>query len=146
MDITLAFLFLFLILVVLVLVSPAFLSRIKRAEEKNLTPLFEEWCAVHRDSGARSSLGRNMFLWRVSLYPEFMVLGLFSQDLISYRDIAKVEVKDFQNSKEVWLHRHAEQGDEFITIKSQKAERIVAIFSGRGIRSDPVPAQSMKIL
>jgi hypothetical protein len=136
MDTTLAFLFLFLILIVLVLVSPAFLSRIKRAEEKKLTPLFEEWCAVHRDSGSRSSLGRNMFLWRVSLYPDFMVLGLFSQDLIPYRDIDKVEVKDFQDSKEVWLHRHREQQVEFITIKSQKADRIVEVFAGQGIRSD----------
>ncbi len=57
MDITLSILFLFLILIVLVLVSPAFLSRIKRAEEKKLTPLFEEWCAVHRDSGSRGSVG-----------------------------------------------------------------------------------------
>ncbi len=146
MDITFAFLFLFLILIVLVLVSPAFLSRIKRAEEKNLTPLFEEWCAVHRDSGSRSSVGRNMFLWRVSLYPEFMVLGLFSQDLIAYRDIDKVELKDFQNSKEAWLHRHVDQVGELITIKSQKAERIIEVFAGLGIRSESVPVQSRKLL
>jgi hypothetical protein len=145
MDITLSILFLFLILIVLVLVSPAFLSRIKRAEEKKLTPLFEEWCAVHRDSGSRGSVGRNMFLWRVSLYPEFMVLGLFSQDLIPYRDIDKVEVKNFQNSKEVWLNHHIDQGGEFITIKSEKAERIAEVFAGLGIQSNRVPAQSKKI-
>ena len=141
MDITLAFLFLLLVLIVLVLVSPAFLSRIRHPEEKNLTPLFEEWCAIHRDSGSRSSLGRNMFLWRVSLYPEFMVLGLFSRDLITYRDIDKVEVKDFQNSKEVWLHLNVGHHGEFITIKSQRAQRIAEVFAGLGIRANPVPTE-----
>jgi len=126
------------------LVSPAFLSRIKHAEEKNLTPLFEEWCAVHRDSGSRGSAGRNMFLWRVSLYPEFLVLALFSQDLIPCREIAKVEMKDFQNSKEVWLHRRVDQVDEFITIKSQNAARMIEAFAGLGVRADPVPTRSVK--
>ncbi len=84
-----------------------------------------------------------MFLWRVSLYPEFMVLGLFSQDLIPYQDIDKVEVKDFQNSKEVWLHVHVDQGSEFITIKSQKTARISEIL--QGLRSNQAPAQSRKI-
>jgi hypothetical protein len=140
-DITLAFLFLFLVLIVLVLVSPAFLSRLRHADEKNLQPIYEAWCAVHRDSGARGSVGRNMFLWRVSFYPKFMVLALFSQDLIDYQELAAVELKDFQNSKEVWLRRQLEQGTELITIKTGHAERIVEALANVGVRATMAPAR-----
>lgn len=142
MDITLAFLFLFLVVIVLILVSPAFISRLRHAEEKALKPIYEEWCAVHRDSGTRGSKGRNMFLWRVTFYPKFMVFALFSQDLISYEEVAAVELKDFQNSKEVWLQRQWGQERELIVIKSSHADRIVEVLGNLGVRATPGAARS----
>jgi len=142
MDMELAFLLIFFVLFVALLASPMFLSRQKAVEEKHLTPLYEESCAVRRDFGSGSSLGRNMFLWRVSLYPEFMVLALFSRALIPYREIDRVEIKSFQDYKEVWIRRHVEPVGELITVRSKNAEDMVMAFSASGVRCDPGRPQS----
>jgi hypothetical protein len=68
MNMDVAFLLTLFILFVALLASPIFLPKQKAAEEKNLTPLFEESCVVGRDFGSGSSFAHNMFLWRVSLY------------------------------------------------------------------------------
>ena len=141
MELELAFLAIFVVVFVALLASPMILSRRKAVEEKELTPLFQESCAVRRDFGSGSSLGRNMFLWRVSLYPEFRVLALFSQVLIPYREIDRVEMKNFQDEKEVWIRRHVEPRGELITVKSKHAEKMIEVFSAMGIRSDPVRGQ-----
>ena len=141
MEIELAFLAIFVLVFVTLLASPMILSRRKAIEEKDLTPLFQESCAVRRDFGSGSSLGRNMFLWRVSLYPEFMVLALFSRVLIPYREIDRVEMKNFQDEKEVWIRRHVEPMGELITVKSKHAEKMIEVFTAMGIRSDPIRVQ-----
>ena len=78
-----------------------------------------------------------MFLWRVSLYPEFMVLALFSQAVIPYREIDRVEIKNYTDFEEVWIRRHAEPAGELITIRSKKAEKMVETFKSLGVRCDP---------
>jgi len=142
MSLELAFLLVFVLLFVALLVSPLFLSRQKAAEEKNLTALFEESCAVRRDFGSGSSLGRNMFLWRVTLYPEFMVLALFSQAIIPYREIERVEIKNYQDYKEVWIRRRAEPIGELISVRTKNAEKMVEVFTSSGIRYDAATSQS----
>lgn len=136
MDMNLAFLVIFLAVFVALLASPIFSSRRKAVEEKDLTPLFQESCVVHGDLGLGSSLGRNMFLWRVSLYPEFMVLALFSRVLIPYREIDRVEMKSFQDDNEVWIRRHGDLTGELITIKSKHADKMIAVFTSQGVRYD----------
>lgn len=137
MDMDLVFLVIFFVLFVALLASPIFLSRQKAAEEKNLTPLFEESCAVRRDFESGSSVGRNMFLWRVSLYSEFMVLALFSRVVIPYREIDRVEIKNFTDYKEVWIRRNVEPAGELITVRSRNAEKMIEVFTFAGVHYDP---------
>ena len=142
MNMDLAFLLILFVLFVSLLISPLILSKQRAAEEKASTPLFEESCAVRRDSGSGSSLGRNMFLWRVSLYPDFMVLALFSQAVIPYREIDWVEIKSYTGYEEVWIHRHAEPVGEVITVRSKNAAKMIEVFTSLGVRCDPGQARS----
>ena len=136
MDMNLAVLVIILAVFVALLASPIFLSRRKAVEEKDLTPLFQESCVVRRDLGSGSSLGRNMILWRVSLYPEFMVLALFSRALIPYREIDRVEMKSFQDDNEVWIRRNGDPTGELITIISKHAVKMIEVFTSLGVRYD----------
>ena len=142
MSLELAFLLIFIVFFVALLVSPIFLSRQKAPEEKNLTAAFEESCAVRRDFGSGSSLGRNMFLWRVTLYPEFMVLALFSRAIIPYGDIERVEIKNYQDYKEVWIRRRAEPISELISVRSKNAEKMVEVFTSLGVHYDSATPHS----
>jgi len=142
MAIDIAFLLTLFVLFVGLLASPVILAKQRSAQEKDLTPLFEESCAIRRDTGSGSSFGRNMFLWRVSLYPDFMVLALFSQVLIPYREIDLVEIKSYTDYEEVWIRRHAEPVGELITVRSKKAEKIIQVFAALGVRCGPGRPQS----
>ncbi len=142
MTLDLIFLLILFVLFVALLASPMFLSKQKGAQEKGLTPLFEESCVVRRDARSGSSLGRNMFLWRVSLYPEFMVLALFSQALIPYREIDRVEIKGYTDYEEVWIRRLAEPVGELITIKSKNTAQMIEVVKSLGVRCEPGNRQS----
>ena len=144
MNMDVAFLLTLFILFVALLASPIFLPKQKAAEEKNLTPLFEESCVVGRDFGSGSSFAHNMFLWRVSLYPEFMVLALFSRVLLPYREIERVEIRSFTDYKEVWIRRSAEATGELITVRSKNVEKMIEAFASAGVRCDHGQSQSVQ--
>lgn len=116
------------------LLLPSYLARQRGPEEKSLTPLFEELCAVRRDFASASSPGRNMFLWRVSLYPEFLVLALFNRAIIPYREIDRVEIERYPDRQEVWIYRRLDAGGDLITVASKKAEQLVQVLSSAGVR------------
>ena len=71
-----------------------------------------------------------------------MVLALFSQAVIPYREIDRVEIKSYTDYDEVWIRRHAEALGELITIKSKKAAKMIEVFKSLGVRCEPGYRQS----
>jgi hypothetical protein len=115
------------------LLSPVLLSRLRLDEERKVTPLSAEWCNIRRYVGLGTFAGGNIFFWRLSLYPEFMVTALFSPRPIPYRDIERVEMKKRMLSREVWVYWHLGSRRENFAIRTRNAEAVVETMRKCGI-------------
>lgn len=123
---------------------PSVMARRRAPQEAGLTPLFEESCVVRRDFGSGTSRGRNMFLWRLSLYPDFMVLSLRTQAIVPYREIDRVELNSYQDRKEVWIYRQVDAVSELITVASKNPEQLVKVLTSVGVRFVTAPPRTGK--
>ena len=80
-----------LLVVASVLLWPIVNSFRTVSAEKGLKPISQERCSV-QSGGFGSSVGGNIPLARVTLYPEFMVIGFFTTTVIPYKNIAEVSL------------------------------------------------------
>ena len=81
----------FLLVAVGLLLWPVVNSFRRVPAEKGLEPISQERCSVQ--SGQLGfTVGGNIPLARVTLYPEFMVIGFFTTTVIPYKNIAEVSL------------------------------------------------------
>jgi hypothetical protein len=68
------------------------LARRRAPQERGLVPTFEAICSG-RSGGSFLGLGSNLPIFRVSIYPNFLVICLFSPTVIPFAQLSKVEAR-----------------------------------------------------